>query len=122
MKKKTKQRRHARPKQGYLLELYQKKQRCKQISKTSKAINLVVVSATFALVTSTGKEAQTTQKMMIIDWVPYTYYLTQFQKNKTIIGALINSGSKINIMTLAYAFKQSLKMQKTDVPTLKIDG
>ena len=47
----------------------------------------------------------------------------QFQKNKkATIQALINSGSNVNAMTLAYAAKLDLKICLTSVIAQKIDG
>ena len=40
---------------------------------------------------------------MILDRVFCIYYPVQFQKDKEVIKALIDSGSKVNAMTLAYA-------------------
>ena len=75
---------------------------------------------TFALVTGTSKEAPE----MVLDWVPYIYYLVQFWKDKerAIIQALIDSGSEVNIMTPAYVKQLGLWTQKTDVGAQKIDG
>lgn len=54
-----------------------------------------------APVTEAGKE-------MILKRIIFIYYLIWFKSNK--IRALIDSGSKINTMTLAYTFKLSLKI------------
>ena len=62
------------------------------------------VLTTFAAVISVNKETQE----MILDWVPYIYYPVQFQKDKEVIMALINFGSKVNTMILAYASKLGL--------------
>ena len=48
--------------------------------------------------------------------------MVQFEKDKKIIKALINFGSKVNIITLAYASKLSSKVWKTDVRAQKIDS
>ena len=50
-------------------------------------------------VTSANKEIE----RVILDWVPYIYYLVQFRKdNEATIWALIDSGSKMNAMTPVY--------------------
>ena len=60
---------------------------------------------------------------MIMDRVPCIYYPIKFRKDKRLtIRALINLGSKINAMTLAYAKPLSLQGQKIDVGAQKIDG
>ena len=60
---------------------------------------------------------------MILDRVPYIYYPVQFRKDKrATIWALIDSGSKINAMTLAFAKQLGLQVRKTDVGAQKIDG
>ena len=52
--------------------------------------------------TGASKEAQVTPKVAL-NRVPYINYPVQFQKNKGVtIQALINSFSKLNMMTLAY--------------------
>ena len=77
----------------------------------TQAQKLVSVLATSASDTSASKEAQE----MILNRVPYIYYPGQFQKDKDVIKALINSGSKVNAMTPAYAIQLGLQVQKTDV-------
>ena len=52
--------------------------------------------------------------------VPYIHYLVQFQEDQ--IKALLNSGSKINAMNSDYTRKLRLKIQKTNVGALKING
>ena len=52
---------------------------------------------------------------MILDWVPCIHYPVQFEKDKKVIRALIDSGSKINTMTPAYVSKLGLQVRKTDV-------
>ena len=70
------------------------------------------------LVTST-KEAQ---KMRVLNWVPYICYRVQFQKDKDKdILVFLDFGSKINIMTPAYAAQLDIKVQSTNVGTQKID-
>ena len=50
----------------------------------------------------------------------YIRYLILFQKNK--VQALINSGSKLNVITPVYAAELGLMTQKTSVWAQKIDG
>ena len=47
---------------------------------------------------------------MILDRVPCIHYPVQFQKDKEVIKALINSGSKVNAMTPAYATQLGLQV------------
>ena len=76
------------------------------------------VLATSALVTGANKEAQE----IILEHVSYIYYPVQFKKDKEVIGALIDSGSKINAMTLVYVSKLGLRIRKTDIRAQKTDG
>lgn len=76
-----------------------------------KAKKLILVLIISILMTGTNKETQ----KMILDRVFYIYYLVQFQKNKLLIQALINSGSKIDAMTLAYAKQLDFQISKTYV-------
>ena len=70
------------------------------MSGTTEDKKLVSVSATSASVTRADKEVQ----KMILDQVPYIYYLVSFRKDKkATIWALINLNSKVNAMTPAYA-------------------
>ena len=84
----------------------------------TQAKKLVSVSVISASVTGANKEAQE----VILDRVSCIYYPVQFQKDKEVIRALIDSGSKLNAMTPAYAFKLGLRIQKTDVSAQKING
>ena len=56
-------------------------------------------------------------EMRVLDWVLYIHYLLQFQKNKEIFKALINSSRKVNGIALAYARQLGFSNQKTDVKT-----
>ena len=76
--KKLEQRRQIGPSQGYLLKLGQKGPLCKPVSGTSKAKKLVLVLATFALVTSTSKKAPD----VVLDWILFIHYLVQFQNDR----------------------------------------
>lgn len=57
-----------------------------------------------------------------LEKVLYIYYLFRFQKDLHETKVLIDLGNKINIMTLAYAAKLDLKIQKTNIKARKIDG
>ena len=71
------------------------------MSQAAQAKKLVSVPATSALVTGASKEAQ---EVIVLDRVSCIYYPVQFRKDKgATIWALINSGSKINAITPAYA-------------------
>ena len=52
--------------------------------------------------------------------VPCIQYLVQFQEKQ--VKALLNSGSKVNVMNLDFARKLDLKIWKTNVGAQKIDG
>ena len=55
--------------------------------------------------------------------MPCIHYPVQFQKDKkAIIWVLIDSDSKVNAMTLAYAKQLGLQVQTTDVWAQKIDN
>lgn len=55
--------------------------------------------------------------------IPYIKYLVQFRKDKTnSMQALINLGSKVNVMHPNYVKKLSLLIQKTDIRAQKING
>ena len=53
--------------------------------------------------------------------VPCIYYQVQFKGQKQV-RALLNSSSKVNTMSPAYAKKLDLKTRKTYVGAQKIDG
>ena len=76
-----------------------------------EAKKLVLVLAASASLIDVSKETP----KIIQNWVPYIHYSVQFRKDKEIIRALINFDSEINTMTLAYAKKLGLQIQKTDV-------
>ena len=73
---------------------------------TTQAKKLVSVSAISASVTGANKEAQE----VILGQVPCIHYPFQFQRDKEVIKALINSGSKVNAITLAYAKQLGLQV------------
>ena len=87
-------------------------------AQSPKPKKLLLVLATFMLVTGTKK----TQKVRVLDQVPCIYYPMQFWKNqgKEIL-ALLNFGSEVNAMTLAYTAQLEIKVQMTNVGTQKID-
>ena len=61
-------------------------------------------------------------KVRVLDWVFCICYPVQFQKDKRKdVLTLLNSESKLNIMTLAYSAQLGLKMQKTNVGAQKIN-
>ena len=70
--------------------------------------------------TGASKEAQ---NMIVPDRVPCIHYLVQFQKDKrATIRVLIDLGSEVNTITLAYAKQLGLQIRKTDLEDKKIDG
>ena len=58
----------------------------------------------------------------IVVRVPYIHYPVQFQEDQKQIKTLLNSGSKVNVMSPAYAKKLGLKTRKTNVRAQKING
>ena len=50
------------------------------------------------------------------------YYPVWFQKNEEQVRALLDSSSKVNAISLAYAKRLGFKTQKTNVEAQKIDG
>ena len=60
------------------------------------------------------------ENVVVLDWVPCICYPIWFKKNE--VQALIDSGSKVNVMTPKYALKLGLKVRPTDVGVQKIDG
>lgn len=68
--------------------------------------------------TRTNKEDE-----VILERVPCVYYLLRFCKDKeNKVQALINLGSEVNAMTLAYSSKLGLWVRYTNVRAQKIDG
>lgn len=59
---------------------------------------------------------------MILERVPYIHYLLYFQKDIAEIKTLIDLGSKVNIILLAYSSKLGLKVCHTNIRAQKIDG
>ena len=54
-------------------------------------------------------------KLLVLDWVPCIHYLIWFKKSEVQVQALIDSGSKVNTITLGYSSKLGLKVRPTDV-------
>ena len=71
--------------------------------------------ATSVLVTDGGKQ---------VVRVPYIYYPVQFQEDQgqKQVRALLNSGSGVNAISLAYAKRLGLKARKINVGAQKING
>lgn len=67
--------------------------------------------ATFTLVTASSE---------VLQRMPCIWYPVQFQNNK--VQTLINSDSKVNVITPAYTTKLGLNIQKTNIRAQKIDG
>ena len=65
---------------------------------------------------------EASQEDVVLDWVSCICYLIWFKKSKVQVQALLNSGSKVNAMTLGYALKLGLKVRPTDVGAQKING
>ena len=56
------------------------------------------------------------QEVILLDWLPCIHYQVQFQKDQEpTIWALIDLGSEINTMTLAYAKQLGLWTRKTSI-------
>ena len=83
----------------------------KELPGTSK--KLVLVSATSVSKIDGSKE---------VIRVPCIHYPVCFQEGQEQIGALFDSGSKVNAMSPAYAKRLGLKTRKTNVRAQKIDG
>ena len=85
-----------------------------------QAKKLVLVLATFLLVTSANREAL---KVRVLDRVSCICYPVQFRKTKSKdVLALLDFESEINIMTLAYMAHLGLKVRVTNVGAQKING
>ena len=89
------------------------------MSQATKVKKLVPVLATCALVAEASKEAQ----KVILARMLFIHYPVQFRKDKrATIQILIDLGSKVNVITLAYAKQLGLQVRKIDVEAQKIDG
>ena len=80
----------------------------------ASAKKLVSVSTTFTSVTSAREEA--------LECVPYIRYPVQFKKDKTLVQALIDSGSEVNAVYPSFVKQLGLSIRPTDVGAQKIDG
>ena len=84
-----------------------------------QAKKLVLVLATFLLVTGASREAP---KVRVLVKVSCIHYPVQFRKHKgKDVLALLDSESEVNAMTLAYAAHLGLKVRMTNVGVQKID-
>ena len=64
-----------------------------------------------------------TQKIRVLDRVPYICDPMQFQKNKDMdVLTLLNNKSEVNAITPAYVAQLGLKVQKTNVGVKKSTG
>lgn len=55
-----------------------------------------------------------------LQWVPYIYYLAQF--NEFLIQVFINSNNKVNAMQLSFIKKLGFYIYKTNVDAQKINS
>ena len=79
------------------------------------------VSATSVPVTNNRGEEVVLEKVFCI-YYPVRFQEDQRQESQKQVRALLNSGSKVNVMSLAYTKKLGLKTWKTSVGAEKIDG
>ena len=56
-----------------------------------------------------------TNKEVTLEQVLYIYFPLRFWKNTVDVGALVDSGSEVNVITPTYAAKLGLKVQKTNI-------
>lgn len=70
---------------------------------------------TFLLLTNVSNKATLAQVFCI-------HYLMQFRKDNNKIQALLDSGSKVNIMNFAYTKKLGFRIRKTNIGAQKIDS
>ena len=59
---------------------------------------------------------------VVLEKVSCIHYPIWFQESQEQVMALLNSGSKVNAMSPAYAKKLGLKIWKTNIGAQKIDG
>ena len=84
---------------------------------------LLGISKKLALVFATSMPVIEVSKEEVVPArVPYIHFPFYFQKDTNKVRALINSGSKVNVMKLAYASKLSFRVYQIDVRAQKIDG
>ena len=85
-----------------------------------QAKKLVLILATSLLMTGASRKAL---KVRVLNRIPCIYYPVQFCKDKDRdILALLDFGSEVNAMTLAYAAHLGFKVRMTNVGAHKIDG
>ena len=85
---------------------------------TTQIKKLVSVLATFLLMTEASIGVEDQQ----LECVPSIQYPVMFKKGQTAVQALLASGSKINVITSAYAAVLRLCVCFIDVEAQKIDG
>lgn len=69
-----------------------------------------------------SKEVQTEDGAVQLERIRCIHYPIRFRKDFADVGALLDSGSDVNAMTLAFASKLGLKVCSTNVEAQKIDG
>ena len=114
-KKKKKHRSDKAPRDTSQIKCYNCQKMGHYATTYSEPKKLLSVSSTSSSVTETNKE-------VILERVPYIHYPLRFRKDTTGVRALVDSGSEVNAITLAYAAKLDLQVRKTDIRTQKIDG
>lgn len=75
--------------------------------------------------TEASKEAyipSATEETFPLKCVPCINHLVQFKKNQAEVQAILDSGSEVNIMTLAYAAKLDLKIRPISIRVQKINS
>lgn len=104
-----------------------KKPLCKHFSQYIK--KLVAIFATCILITQTSTKntvvilASTVNNFTLpLEHVPHIYYQVYFIKNQAKIKALLDSGNKVNIITLVYKAKLGFKIQSINVEAQKINS
>ena len=94
-----------------MLELELEKTLYKQVSLTTQVKKLVLVLTTFLLMTGISMGVEDQQ----LECIPSIQYLVKFKKSLTKFQALLDSGSKINVITTAYTAKLELRVCFNDV-------
>ncbi len=80
-----------------------------------------MILATSMSVTASLEADVSAQAPKALQWVLCIWYLVRFQESQ-LIKALIDSGSEINIITLAYVVELGFTIWKTSVGAQKIDS
>ncbi len=83
------------------------------------AKKLAAVLATSTSMTEASKEVDPSP---LLKRVACIHHPVRFKKNQAKVQTLIDYGSEVNAITLAYAAKLDLKVRPTNVGTQKIDG